>query len=261
MSFLLTIITINYNNFNGLKKTIKSVLSQNFNDFEYIIIDGGSTDGSKELIENVSDRLSYWISEKDTGIYNAMNKGINSSTGNYIQFLNSGDALANKNVLEYISKNIYDTNSQFDFYYTDVINQQNKKIHYYPTQLTFRHFFDLTINHQATFFKKELFEKYGNYSEHYKIVSDWEFYMKILFLQNATYLHLPEPAVLFDFSDGISTSSNFTTLMNNERSDVFKKHFINIIDDYAFFKNIELSNTWKFIQKINKIKSKFLFKK
>jgi glycosyltransferase involved in cell wall biosynthesis len=256
-----SIITINFNNKIGLTKTIKSVLNQTFEDFEYIIIDGGSNDGSKELIESISDKLSFWVSEKDNGIYNAMNKGINAAKGNYIQFLNSGDTLANENVLEYISKNIYDTNSQFDFYYTDVINQQNKKIHYYPTHLTFKHFFEFTINHQATFFKYELFKKYGNYSEHYKIVSDWEFYMKILFLHNATYLHLPEPAVLFDFSDGISTSSNFTTLMNNERSDVFKKHFINIIDDYVFFKNIELSNTWKFIQKINKIKSKVFLKK
>lgn len=261
MSCLFTIVTINYNNLKGLKKTIESVLNQNFIDFEFIIIDGNSSDGSKELIESVSDRLSFWVSEKDGGIYNAMNKGIHASKGDYIQFLNSGDALANENVLEYIFKNIDETHGQYDFYYTDIINQLNKNIHYYPNHLTFKHFFEFTINHQATFFKKELFEKYGGYSEHYKIVSDWEFYMKILFLYNASYLHLSEPAVLFDFSDGISTSSNFTTLMNNERSDVFKKHFINIIDDFVFFKNIELSNTWKFIQKINKIKSKVFFKK
>ena len=260
MSFLLTIITINYNNFNGLKKTIKSVLSQNFNDFEYIIIDGGSTDGSKELIENVSDRLSYWICEKDTGIYNAMNKGINAATGNYIQFLNSGDALANKNVLKYISEKIRGTNDQYDFYYTDVINQHNNEIIFYPKQLTFRHFFDLTINHQATFFKKELFEKYGNYSEHYKIVSDWEFYMKILFLHNVSYMHLNEPSVSFDFSEGISTSPNFTKLMNEERSDVLKKYFANFIEDYIFFKKMLSSNTWKILQKIIKIKSKIVLK-
>ncbi len=261
MNCYITIITINFNNLKGLTKTIQSVINQKFNNFEHIIIDGGSTDGSKELIESMSGRFSYWISEKDSGIYNAMNKGINVAKGNYIQFLNSGDELANNNVLEYISKNIYDTDSQFDFYYTDVINQHNKKIHCYPKYLTFKHFYELTINHQATFFKKELFEQYGGYSEHYKIVSDWEFYLKILFLHNATYLHLNTPAVIFDFEDGISTSPNFTQLMNDERSDVLKKYFVNIIDDYRFFKMIEMSNTWKFIQKLNKVKSKILFKK
>ena len=91
----LSIITINYNNREGLKRTIESVVNQTFTDFEWILIDGGSTDGSKELIEQYSNRFSYWVSEPDNGIYNAMNKGLRAAKGDYLQFLNSGDRLYN----------------------------------------------------------------------------------------------------------------------------------------------------------------------
>ena len=87
----LSIITINYNNREGLKKTINSVINQTFRDFEYILIDGGSEDGSKEIILQHEAQFSYWRSEKDHGIYNAMNKGILAAKGDYLLFLNSGD--------------------------------------------------------------------------------------------------------------------------------------------------------------------------
>jgi len=100
----LSIITVNLNNKSGLQKTIDSVISQTYKDFEWIIIDGGSTDGSKELIEQYSQYITYWISEPDKGIYNAMNKGIVQAKGEYLQFLNSGDALYDKYVLDKILK-------------------------------------------------------------------------------------------------------------------------------------------------------------
>ena len=87
----LSVITINYNNAEGLAKTMDSVFRQRFSDFEYIVIDGGSTDGSKDLIVNNQDKIAYWCSEKDSGIYNAMNKGIREASGEYLLFLNSGD--------------------------------------------------------------------------------------------------------------------------------------------------------------------------
>ena len=100
----LSIITINFNNKDGLKRTIESVISQKFQEFEWIIIDGGSSDGSKLLIEEVARNnkklVSYWCSEPDGGIYPAMNKGIDKAKGEYILFLNSGDTLHNKNVLQ-----------------------------------------------------------------------------------------------------------------------------------------------------------------
>ena len=94
------IITINYNNVDGLRKTINSVISQTFRDFEWIVIDGGSTDGSKDLINQYVEYFSYSISEPDSGVYNAMNKGIKVAHGEYFIFLNSGDYFYDKNVLE-----------------------------------------------------------------------------------------------------------------------------------------------------------------
>ena len=97
---ILSIITINYNNCAGLKRTIDSVVTQSFQDFEWIVIDGGSSDGSRELIEKYSPHVSYWVSEPDNGVYHAMNKGIDVANGDYLLFLNSGDWLFGANTLQ-----------------------------------------------------------------------------------------------------------------------------------------------------------------
>ena len=104
----LSIITVNYNNRDGLQKTIDSVICQTFKDYEWIIIDGGSTDGSRELIEQYQDHFAYWCSEPDKGVYNAMNKGIAKAKGEYVNFMNSGDCFADANVLERLFADGYD---------------------------------------------------------------------------------------------------------------------------------------------------------
>lgn len=98
----LSIITINYNNSIGLRKTIESVVSQTDNTFEYIIVDGGSSDGSVDIIKQYADKISQWVSERDGGIYNAMNKGVRMAHGEYIMFLNSGDILYDNNVIGHV---------------------------------------------------------------------------------------------------------------------------------------------------------------
>ena len=105
-----SIITINLNNSAGLRKTIESVVNQTFQDFEYIIIDGGSTDGSVDIIKEYSSRIDYWVSEPDRGIYNAMNKGIVQAHGDYINFMNSGDCFSKNTILEEIYADL-----SFDF--------------------------------------------------------------------------------------------------------------------------------------------------
>ena len=105
----LSIITINYNNASGLRKTIESVVNQTSLEFEYIVIDGASTDGSIEIIKEFKDKITFWVSEPDTGIYNAMNKGIHSAKGKYCQFLNSGDSLVPPNVTESMLFNLPDS--------------------------------------------------------------------------------------------------------------------------------------------------------
>ncbi len=179
----LSIITINLNNKVGLEKTITSVISQSFYNFEWIIIDGGSTDGSKELIEQNAEHFVYWVSESDDGVYNAMNKGIRKSTGDYILFLNSGDWLYNNNVL----KDVFDTNPTEDIVYCDdggqtgIIENEGS-----PTSLTIDFLYTQTICHQTIFHKRILFEN-ELYDEKYRIVSDWKFLYKQVVFRNASY--------------------------------------------------------------------------
>jgi glycosyltransferase involved in cell wall biosynthesis len=105
LSNLISVITINLNNSLGLKKTINSVLSQDYSNIEYIIIDGDSSDGSLEIIQSVSSKLAYFISEKDEGIYSAMNKGIIKANGEYLIFLNSGDYFASPSSISSLKMN------------------------------------------------------------------------------------------------------------------------------------------------------------
>ena len=102
----LSVITINFNNRDGLRKTIESVVNQTFKDFEYIIIDGGSTDGSVDVIKEYADRIDYWVSEPDKGIYNAMNKGIDVAKGEYCIFMNSGDCFYVNDVYENVFREL-----------------------------------------------------------------------------------------------------------------------------------------------------------
>lgn len=118
----LSIITINLNNLEGLKKTFESVFNQTFTDYEWIVIDGGSTDGSREFIEAHQDSFSYWSSEPDRGIYNAMNKGILQANGEYLSFLNSGDYYADSETLA----NVFCTNHEADILFGYMIREKEK---------------------------------------------------------------------------------------------------------------------------------------
>lgn len=218
----LSIITINYNNRNGLSRTLESVFSQASCDFEYIIIDGASTDGSKELIGNYADkdkRLSYWISEADTGIYNAMNKGIAQAKGEYLLFLNSGDWLYDDKVIgDFIALDYQD-----DFISGAILLMEEKPMvrkAVCKQELAFEHLYHNVISHPTTFIKKELFIKYGLYNENYKIVSDWEFFLKCLVINNCSYTHWDRIVACFDMT-GISSEEKYSQLLNNEREAVF----------------------------------------
>ena len=201
----LSIITINYNNKEGLLKTIESVISQTDKNFEWIIIDGGSTDGSKELIELYVDYITYWVSEPDKGIYNAMNKGIKASHGDFLWFLNSGDYLYDVDVLMRVlpllkEKDIYVGN----MYCVDCVGKKwMSKKDFTPEgiikKLTFSSFC-----HPSTIFNRNVFEIYGYYREDKKIASDWFFYYQSLVMGNATLEEIPFVLTVFD-NNGISS--------------------------------------------------------
>ena len=219
MKYKLSIITINRNNAAGLRKTIESVVSQTYTDFEYIIIDGASTDESIEVIKEYADRITYWVSEPDKGIYNAMNKGILKASGVYLLFLNSGDWLVNNKVIENFCKKHfnYDIVAGNSFIIKDKITVRNFIA---PEKISYDFFVLDSLMHQSTFQKRELLLSNGMYNEEYLIVSDWEFYLKILIVHNCTFFHYDEYISYYDF-EGISHNEEFKQLQNKERQKVF----------------------------------------
>jgi len=202
----LSIITINYNNAKGLLRTIESVLGQTFIDFEYIIIDGGSTDGSKELIQRYTERFSYWVSERDGGIYAAMNKGILKARGEYVQFLNSGDWLTDVAVLE----KVFRTQPSADIVYGNMIKifpDGRQVVDKGPqrSNLTLGDMYFHTLNHSSAFIRRTLFEMHGLYQEKYKIVSDWAFFFKVIGVHHVPVRYIDIDINYFDMT-GISNA-------------------------------------------------------
>jgi len=225
----LTVLTINYNNKEGLIKTFESVRAQTWNEFEFIVIDGGSTDGGRALIEH-NYQIDYWVSEKDSGVYNAMNKGIKKANGDYIIFMNSGDYFYDEFVLEKVKDQL---DSNIDILYGDSVffNQKGyKKVIKAPEKLTFGFFYDGELNHQAVFTKRSLFNDYMYYNEDYKICADWEFFIVTVCLHNVTFKHLKEVICYYDYS-GFSAQVENLPIYIQERETTLRKYFPAFIDD------------------------------
>ena len=218
----LSIITVNKNNAQGLERTIQSVINQTFRDFEYVIIDGASTDNSVDVIKKYENKINYWISEPDTGIYNAMNKGIRAANGEYLLFLNSGDHLVNDTVVEQVFK----TAPVEDIIYGNILLDCKEKIVPYK-QITLKKLIKSYIPHPASFIKKQVFNRVGLYDEKYKTASDWKFFLEALILHNVTYSYIDKDITCFR-SGGISTSH----ITENEKQTILKELFPRIYTDY-----------------------------
>jgi len=232
----LSIITINYNNAEGLRKTLASVSAQTYRDIDHIIIDGGSTDGSVEVIkEYVNQCMMYdvlWVSEKDNGIYNAMNKGIRKATGDYCQFLNSGDTLAGPEVTAKMiaaltqgkSEDLRGRSDSVDIIYGDMLKIGEKKRYVDRSSrsddVTLNMFYRGCLNHSPAYIKRSLFDEYGYYDETLKICSDWKFYMQSIVLGKATTKHVNIVVTHFDMN-GISETRK--DILNEERNRLLKE--------------------------------------
>lgn len=255
---LLSIITVNLNNYDGLEKTINSVIKQNADYIEFIIIDGNSSDGCVELIKKNEENITYWVSEKDNGIYQAMNKGITVATGKYCLFLNAGDVLyendtINKLMLENLTGDIINFNSYV------VGKHQPKTMVKSKKNINFFDFYKHTIIHQATLIKKELFTKVGLYNESLKIVSDWEFFIKALFKENCSYQSSNLILSVFD-SDGISSKPENREISLKERNDILELHFSRFLEDYSLIKEPTIYKYLKFINASKRLNTYFVFK-
>jgi glycosyltransferase involved in cell wall biosynthesis len=227
----LSIITVNLNNKNGLQKTISSVLSQTMNFFEFIIIDGSSSDGSVELITQNQNRISFWLSEPDSGIYQAMNKGIRIAKGEYVLFLNSGDFLVDNEVLINVFKG---SNTEDLLYGRSYISREDKVIYTtpHPDKLTLEFFYTQTISHQAAFIRRSLFERFGYYREDLKIYADLDFWIRTIILNDCTTKKLD--IIVADYNlEGISGSPSNEELAKAEIKDVLSKNIPpRILADY-----------------------------
>lgn len=186
----LSIITVNLNNCAGLQRTIDSILAQTWRDFEWIVIDGGSTDGSKELIERYAEYFSYWVSEPDNGIYNAMNKGIRMAKGEYLNFMNSGDRFAGPEVLRDVFENL----SPADIVYGICVQKDAEgkdQTLGICRQLEWYDLLSANIPHQAAFYKRSCFDRIGGYDERYHVLADWRFNATVLMYYGGVATFLP----------------------------------------------------------------------
>lgn len=225
----ISIITINYNNMEGLNKTIQSVITQSYPHVEYIVIDGGSDDNSKSVIKTQEDRIAFWVSEPDSGIYNAMNKGIRTATGDYLLFINSGDVLLNKEVIADVVKQ----GMKKDLVCGNLIfEKESGREEWIPAEeVTFKTFLYSTIPHPTTLIKRSVFDKVGLYNESHKIVSDWEFFILASCKYNCTYQHVDVFMTAYD-DGGVSSNPHNFDVINAERESVLNQHFPYFIKDY-----------------------------
>lgn len=234
----ISIITINYNDADGLRKTIESVASQTcLTDVEYIVVDGASSDGSVDVIRENETVVTKWVSEKDTGIYNAMNKGTAMASGDYCLFLNSGDSFHDSTVVERALPLL--DGAEFligkDFYLNSGAVTDNS------APLSMLRFYSGSIPHQATFIRRDVMAKYG-YDESYRIVSDWKFFVQSLILDNLPYKFID--LVVADY-DCTGISSTQKAKVDIERAKVYEELFPpRVMSDYLkFVKGSNYSDT------------------
>lgn len=177
-----TVITINYNNRDQLRHTIASVVGQSFPDIEYIVIDGGSTDGSIEVIKEYEDKITFWLSEPDNGVYHAMNKGLRHAHGEWVNFMNSGDIFHSPGVIADIDRMTGDC----DILFGNVVNSANGRIYGgipAGSEVTFMTLKKEILCHQGTFYRRAIFDRHP-YDESLRLISDWKVNVQAIVFDN-----------------------------------------------------------------------------
>ena len=216
----ISIITICYNEPN-LERTCESIVNQTFQDFEWIVVDGGSNQETQEIWNRYKDRIDKFISEPDNGRYDAMNKGISLATGEYLNFMNAGDYFADKDVLQ----NVVNKNLDKDIVFGDLGNiNTDGSIHHciFPDKVDLIFLYKHFIPHQASFIKADLFDKYGHYSTEFLSASDWEKWIVFIILNHCTYKHIRLTCCIFD-TNGISSKQG--QIGDKEREIILHKYF------------------------------------
>ena len=230
----LSIITITYNNLNGLMNTSGSIAEQSCQDFEWIIIDGGSTDGTVEYVKKMKRQPEQWISERDKGVYDAMNKGIRMANGEYLLFMNAGDVFYASDTLEKAMGMKIDA----DVMYGDVIYMHPKKAKavHFTDRVTLMTLYDQAFNHQSTFIRKELLAEKG-YDEKYRMVADWKAYLE-WFLTGRSFRHLPIYICRYDMT-GLSTVNKNEVYKERDAffAELLSPEVLEVLQDWHSYQN------------------------
>ena len=239
----LSIVTINWNNAAGLEKTMQSVAAQTFKKFEYIVVDGASTDDSVNVIKTHEGDYAHlkWVSEPDSGIYNAMNKGIRMASGDYIQILNSGDCLAASDGTERMLKALEEEGCPSILYgnmvkcFTDGHRLLDKC--FAGQEITMLGMYTATLNHDPAYIRRDLFEKYGYYDENLKIVSDWKWYLQAIIFGGEKPKYVDMDVTLFDMTGISENGGQNRDLIDREKRAVLEQlinpQFLCDYDNYA----------------------------
>jgi glycosyltransferase involved in cell wall biosynthesis len=211
---LISIITVNLDNAAGLERTIASVLRQSGAPIDFIVIDGASSDGSREILERFSPRFSHWVSEKDSGIYQAMNKGITVAKGDYCLFLNSGDWLVSDTIISEVAGKLQ---GQSDIYYSNLLVSDGTS-HYeikYPPQIDVNYFVSSTISHQNCLIRTQFLKDAEMYREDFLIAADWYFFLDAIYRRRASFEFL-DAHIAFYYFEGRSNSPRFEEIKKRE---------------------------------------------
>jgi glycosyltransferase involved in cell wall biosynthesis len=230
----LTIITINKNNAGGLRKTMRSVFQQSFADIEYIIVDGLSSDTSVDVIKELINSCPFdntWISEADTGVYNAMNKGIRMAHGDYLLFLNSGDTFVDGDCV----KRVFDYKPA-----AEIINARCNVvdgdtivwISPFLPNITLKTLYTVGLPHQSTFIKRDLFKRYGLYDESFRYNADIAFWYKSIIFGDATSIAIDTVITNYD-NHGISSVESNSERYAEEMRTILREGILpHVIPDY-----------------------------
>ena len=287
----LSIITINYNNAEGLRKTLASVASQTYANIEHIIVDGASTDGSVDVIKEYANQLHIthstihllWSSEKDNGIYDAMNRGIRKATGEYVQILNSGDLLAAPDVTARMMNTLHQkSNIQHStlengfspaIFYGNMLKSYDGKTiinrdtcggdMYTPE--SFLYFYKGTLNHDCAYIRRDLFDKYGLYNEQMKICSDWEWYVRAIVLGGEKPIYTNIDVTIFDMNGVSESHGKNAELIKKERREylesILPASVLRDYDNYAFlilqYQRLKKYHLWGVVYFVERVLFKF----
>lgn len=234
---LISIVTVSFNAVSVIEKTILSIINQTYPNIEYIIIDGGSTDGTVDVIKKYSDKVAYWVSEPDKGIYDAMNKGIARATGKWINFMNTGDTFHDENVVSSLFENDENNESYMAIYGNTEYVYSRKKI--IIKQLSDKQHKIMPSCHQSIFCLTKEMKDHG-FNLKYKIAADFDFFYS-LYKKGASYKYIDTLVAVYDASSGFSS-----------------------VNAFACFKEIQqiaYVNHWIYIAKLAIFRIKYIIKK